>query len=356
MAAMEDGFGARWGLVLLCALAGSCSSSATSTQRPSPCTPRESIPCKGSNGCDGERVCDGEGSAFSECTCRAGSGGAGGSGNASGSSGSGGKAGPDATAGAGGSVPDGSADATTNDAGTDGPAMSCPTGAGPRMVSVPASGGGAYCIDTTEVTKAQYRAFLADAGSPAQQPAACSWNSTVVPSTDWPPTAGTDNQPAVWVDWCDAQAFCKWAGKRLCGRIGGGTSGFGELASPTINQWFNACSGFASAGYAHLFPYGDTYDPVACNGNDNGQSFDMLDVGSTTTCHSPEPAFSQIFDMSGNAYEWEDSCNGTAGSADQCRLRGGGTNEALGGLRCDADLSFARDFTNDLVGFRCCAP
>jgi len=224
------------------------------------------------------------------------------------------------------------------------------------MVSVPSPDGGRYCIDRTEVAKRDYGAFLATTPDTSTQPSFCLWNTTFVPSSEWPPAIGTDNKPAVWVDWCDARAYCAAAGKRLCGRIAGGPTDFGLWNVATVSRWFNACSSYAANGQALAFPYGNSYNPTTCNGNDNGASFDMLDVGSQPGCQSSQPDFQGVLDLSGNAYEWEDSCEAGTGAADKCRLRGGGTNEAMQGLRCDANLTFARNFTNDLVGFRCCAP
>ena len=39
--------------------------------------------------------------------------------------------------------------------------------------------------------------------------------------------------------------------------------------------------------------------------------------------------------MSGNVWEWEDSCNASSGASDQCRLEGGRTG-STGLPTCDA--------------------
>ena len=97
--------------------------------------------------------------------------------------------------------------------------------AGPKMVAVPRPGGGTYCMDSTEVTRDQYKAFAGI--SPSGQPAFCGWNTTYTPvqktggqcsKGEWPP-GSNGALPVVCVDWCDAYMFCKWAGKRLCSMI-----------------------------------------------------------------------------------------------------------------------------------------
>ncbi|HEY3500662.1 MAG TPA: SUMF1/EgtB/PvdO family nonheme iron enzyme, partial [Polyangiaceae bacterium] len=121
---------------------------------------------------------------------------------------------------------------------------------GPNVVNID----GKFCIDSTEVTYAEYATFLASNPAP-QTDDACSWN-TFVPSTGWP---GTNPQlPVAHVDFCDARGYCAWAGKRLCGEIGGGSFAFGAFPGNRLKtELYYACS---HAGELN-FPYGNSYDP-----------------------------------------------------------------------------------------------
>ena len=124
--------------------------------------------------------------------------------------------------------------------------------------------GGSFCADSTEVTRWQYAAFLTARYPLSEQPLHCAWNDSYVP---WYWQEQTrDDLPAVSMDWCDARAYCAWAGKRLCGRVGGGTVSLQQGLDPLRDEWSYACSG----GGKHAFPYGDTYVPTACvtNGYD----------------------------------------------------------------------------------------
>jgi formylglycine-generating enzyme required for sulfatase activity len=216
------------------------------------------------------------------------------------------------------------------------------------MVRVPAPDGTTYCIDSTEVTNKQYAAFLSAKGLDMTGLAPeCSWNTTYTPSGGWPAT-GKDDYPVVYVDWCDAFAFCKWAGKRLCGKIGGGASTYTDHGDATKSQWFNACS----KGGTLVYPYGNTYQWNACNGFDNGAGA-TVPAGSKATC---EGGYAGLFDLSGNVLEWEDACDGTT-STDPCRRSGGSINnhyEAL--LTCGYFFGGnTRSTRSDTIGFRCCA-
>jgi formylglycine-generating enzyme required for sulfatase activity len=223
----------------------------------------------------------------------------------------------------------------------------CPDGlAGPALVRV-AVPGGAYCIDATEVTRAQYAAWLAASPSLAGQPAFCAWNPSYLPDAFYPPDAGDADEPVVDVDWCDAFAYCAAAGKHLCGRIGGGAADFASPASAATDEWFDACAGPAHQTY----PYGDAYQPAACNGAGVDAGAPAA-AGSTKTCEGGLPG---LFDMSGNVWEWEDACDGWAGPADRCRVRGGSYTDGEVALSCAVDATSKRTGGGLNTGFRCCA-
>lgn len=188
---------------------------------------------------------------------------------------------------------------------------------------------GDFMIDAYEVTIGAYLAFLAVPVDPATQPAVCSWNASFHPhdATD----AGNGdcstfelvepNRPIGCVDWCDANAYCEWRGKRLCGKRGGGTlmKVEADLNDPTKSEWFAACS---SDG-AEAFPYGDVEDVDACNtagGVSSGGK--TADVGYYDECVGGVPG---LFDMVGNAEEWEGACDnfGASSTEHSCELRGG---------------------------------
>ena len=106
----------------------------------------------------------------------------------------------------------------------------CPGTGGPTGVRV-----GSYCIDSTEVTNDQYLAYLKERkGDTSGQPPQCGWNTgtyALQPLDPWPVPVGQEQFAVVGVDWCDAFAFCAYYGKRLCGRIGGGSITIDEYQS-----------------------------------------------------------------------------------------------------------------------------
>ena len=242
----------------------------------------------------------------------------------------------------------------------------CPSGRGPAMVRVPGPDGvgSDYCMDRTEVTAAQYDEWLNQPPDPAKQPAICSFNTDFKPSPSgtycgnymFAETVADDgNEPMRCADWCDATAFCQWAGKRLCGKIGGGTNPQSAALDANSSEWYRACS---RAG-ERKFPYGDAYDKKACVGADFNdlEGFQPMtdyphDVGSFETCQG---GYEGLFDMSGNLQEWEGSCNVTVGKDDKCYARGGAYRDSIALLSCSDVAEYSRGVGAIMVGFRCCA-
>lgn len=218
-------------------------------------------------------------------------------------------------------------------------ACACPAG----MVIAPVSGGGSYCIDSSEVTRQEYQAFFFANPVVPGLPAACAGN-LYPPSADWPPDPGELQLPVAYVDWCDAFTYCRWLGRHLCGDIGGGSSDPADFTDSSENEWFNACT----AQGVSTYPYGNGYNALLCNGEAAMGMGGLETEAANLTCQGGSPG---LYNMSGNAAEWEDACD----MGDQCRVRGGAFSSGPAGLTCGADDFRGRlDNGNPDVGFRCC--
>lgn len=124
-----------------------------------------------------------------------------------------------------------------------------------------------FYIDSTEVTNRKYKEFIDKTGHKPPQ----HWAGGTYPQ-------GMDGHPVVFVTWHDADAFCKWAGKRL----------------PTEAEWEKAARG----AEGRRFPWGNEFDIKKVNtlGEYNG----TLPVGTLKDGIGPYGAL----DMAGNAQEW----------------------------------------------------
>lgn len=249
------------------------------------------------------------------------------------------------------------AEAGGGDSGTDAPPNDCPGTKGPPGVRVTA-GANSFCIDSTEVTFGQYREFVeAKLGDTSGQPAECAFNTSYAV-----PAIGGDDEPVTNISWCDAVAYCKWAGKKLCGRIGSGVLSEREVSVPAVSQWLYACSG----GGKQNFPYGADFDATKCNVlTDAGTK----PVKSNAGCQGSVPG---IYDLVGNVWEWIDSeCvpndggidaskDATPGQYDLCNARGASyANPGTGTadkLNCNSNARAPRSAKFNDVGFRCCSP
>ncbi len=215
-------------------------------------------------------------------------------------------------------------------------------------------------IDATEVTRAQYQAWLATQPLLGGQRTACEWNQSYVPdaacmaSSSVCQGADCSRHPQPCVDFCDAAAYCEAVGKRLCGAMGGGpvSSEGSAMTDPAESQWHNACTSNGVYGYT----YGEEGEGGRCN------DFMMAPPSTTTwtvashgTCQSPDQAYEGVFDLIGNVGEWEDNCNGSVDEDDICNPRGSSFGMGAAEQNCGYSLPLPRDAVRATVGFRCCA-
>jgi formylglycine-generating enzyme required for sulfatase activity len=194
----------------------------------------------------------------------------------------------------------------------------------------------AFYIDKYEVTNRQFQAF---ANATGYQTDAEKKNEARTWRTEF--TAGKEGHPAVWMSWNDANAYCKWAGKRL----------------PTEAEWEKAARGTD----ARLWPWGNNWDNKRLNMSDGGRKT-TTQVGSFADGASPYGAL----DMAGNVWEWVNDWygfgyyqsgentdpQGPEGGEDRV-LRGGGYNNGIHEVRtATRHKGGASGYAPD-HGFRC---
>jgi formylglycine-generating enzyme len=249
----------------------------------------------------------------------------------------GGSAGASGGAGTGGS----SGTASGGEGTGGGVVTDCPGTGGPVMKRLPEG----YCIDTTEVSNAQYKAWLDTNPDPsAQDLENCGWNEAFM--HDYPQLITLYPNHPMNADWCDAKAYCEAVGKRLCRGIDNVTVVFD--AEPSIaEEWYNACTG-----------HGDSIWIGSCNVSTRSLRRSPMDVGTFPSCQPSAEGYEGVFDLVGNVGEWVDQCDGP-GQDGQCWVRGGhaeaGYYEWDTTPTCDYVQSIRRNEPTNGVGFRCCA-
>lgn len=203
-----------------------------------------------------------------------------------------------------------------------------------------------FWIDRQEVTCAQYQRFLEDVrkrghlwchpNEPTHKDHTPFHTYAWALRFSWvggqPPRAMGDF-PVVLVDWYDAYAYAKWAGKRL----------------PTEDEWETAARG----GDGREYPWGNTFSHDRCNVGDQ-----PLAVGSFPEGASPWG----VLDMAGNVAEWTATTyeprpadsKPYAGRYGLPIIRGGSWDDNSKTCRSSArDVRRSPLYRSTTVGFRC---
>jgi len=225
-----------------------------------------------------------------------------------------------------------------------------------------------FWIDRYEVTSDRFARFVAATGYQTEAErrewgliGSGSDGSTQLP-TGWEKVEGADwrhprgpgssiegkmDHPVVLVSWNDADAYCRWAGKKL----------------PTEAQWEKAARGPATGPEpGRRYAWGNEFESTKANTNESG-------LGDTTPVGSYSPQGDSPYgasDMTGNVWEWvadwydstyysqAPTANPPGPAASSYKVLRGGSwsfNEVY--ARTAFRYNVRPDYTYDFAGFRC---
>jgi formylglycine-generating enzyme required for sulfatase activity len=195
-----------------------------------------------------------------------------------------------------------------------------------RQVKLPA-----FFIDKYEVTHEDYYAFLVATGRPV--PAR---------SPYWlggKPREGREKHPVVYVSYEDAEAYARWAGKRL----------------PTAEEWEVAARGPDRREYPWGNLFSEKENTFHCNSLEFWQVHKHLSPGTARVDASDvpnDPSPFGVYGMGGNVWEWTSTSGKVTGKEGRV-LKGGSFMTDKRAIR--ASNLYPEDPTlgHPDVGFRC---
>lgn len=192
----------------------------------------------------------------------------------------------------------------------------------------------AFSMDMHEVTTMQYGAFL----TTTTRPAPWQWNSVDL--------AQHGDRPVIGVHWPDAEAYCRWKGKRL----------------PTEAEWEKAARGTDG----RLYPWGNQVPTDALANFALGARFSYSQVLMPVQSYEQGKSPYGLYQMAGNVWEWvqdwyaanfyETSPDRNPSGPEQGQfkvLRGGSWSDLPKYLLTYGRFKLPPETRNSYTGFRC---